>query len=297
MNESQLPFVPLIILGAARSGTNMLRDTLTTLPTVETWLCDEIDPIWRRGHEDHPDDRFTADMVDASDRYRIRQAFMRIWNSRGRPEIVVEKTCANMLRVPYIARLLPEARFVHLVRDGLDVVPSAAKRWRGEFELPRLPYYMAKLRYTPPMSLLHVGSAFASRRVGLLTGRSRRFSVWGPRVPGLEAYQDASVEDICAYQWTACVATGTADLSALDRPVATANYEAFTADPTNSLAQMLTTLGIAFCDWQIVAATRGIRRSISPRDPAIRANVASKLSPKVLAQMAAPLVTHGYPKA
>ena len=39
-----------MIIGAARSGTNMLRDVLTSLDGVDTWPCDEINYIWRHGN-------------------------------------------------------------------------------------------------------------------------------------------------------------------------------------------------------------------------------------------------------
>ena len=37
----------VIILGAPRSGTNMLRDILCQHPFLNTWNCDEINPIWK----------------------------------------------------------------------------------------------------------------------------------------------------------------------------------------------------------------------------------------------------------
>ena len=36
---------PLIIIGAARSGTNIVRDTLVHVPGWKTWNCDEINLI------------------------------------------------------------------------------------------------------------------------------------------------------------------------------------------------------------------------------------------------------------
>lgn len=42
---AHLPFTPVVIIGAGRSGTNALRDALTALPEFETWPCDEINPI------------------------------------------------------------------------------------------------------------------------------------------------------------------------------------------------------------------------------------------------------------
>ena len=38
---------------------------------------------------------------------------------------MVEKTCANTLRLPFVDKVLPEARYLHIVRDGVDVVASA----------------------------------------------------------------------------------------------------------------------------------------------------------------------------
>ncbi|WP_417483610.1 sulfotransferase family protein [Maricaulis salignorans] len=51
----------------------------------------------------------------------------------GRPgHRLVEKTSLNILAFERLGRLLPEARFVHIVRDGRDVAASLLKRdWRG----------------------------------------------------------------------------------------------------------------------------------------------------------------------
>ena len=38
--------IPIIIIGAPRSGTNILRNTLTTFFEIGTWDCDEIPYIW-----------------------------------------------------------------------------------------------------------------------------------------------------------------------------------------------------------------------------------------------------------
>ncbi|WP_339745674.1 sulfotransferase [uncultured Maricaulis sp.] len=46
--------------------------------------------------------------------------------------VVVEKTSLNILAFERLGRLLPQARFVHIVRDGRDVAASLLQRdWRG----------------------------------------------------------------------------------------------------------------------------------------------------------------------
>lgn len=46
--------------------------------------------------------------------------------------LLVEKTSLNILAFERLGRLLPQARFVHIVRDGRDVAASLLQRdWRG----------------------------------------------------------------------------------------------------------------------------------------------------------------------
>ena len=51
-----MEYTPVIIIGSGRSGTNMLRDIITSIDGFETWDCDEINPIWRYGNRDYPTD-------------------------------------------------------------------------------------------------------------------------------------------------------------------------------------------------------------------------------------------------
>ena len=48
--------IPIFIIGAPRSGTNILRDTITSNEDYITWDCDEINYIWRYGHPFKKDD-------------------------------------------------------------------------------------------------------------------------------------------------------------------------------------------------------------------------------------------------
>jgi hypothetical protein len=53
----------------------------------------------------------------------------------GKPR-AADKTPRNVLHVGRIAAALPESRFVHLVRDGRDVVPSVREHLLGPQTLP-----------------------------------------------------------------------------------------------------------------------------------------------------------------
>ena len=76
-------FQPIIIIGAARSGTNMLRDVLTSLDDFATWPCDEINYIWRYGNKKREDDEFDITNVNFKSKKYIRKQFKKIkrWSS------------------------------------------------------------------------------------------------------------------------------------------------------------------------------------------------------------------------
>jgi len=100
----------VIIIGAGRSGTNMLRDMLTSLPDFATWDCDEINPIWRHGNIGWPNDEIPPENATTKVDDYIRRAFTSIWKAKKQPGYVVEKTCANSVLKSRIAVLLGKKR-------------------------------------------------------------------------------------------------------------------------------------------------------------------------------------------
>lgn len=236
-----LAFTPVVIVGAGRSGTNMLRDMLTCLDGFETWPCDEINPIWRHGNVGWPNDEIPSDRASHVRTY-IRKSFQRIWRETGKPRFVVEKTCANSLRVPFVDAVMPEAKYIHIVRDGIDVVASAQKRWRGEMEIASVPYYWAKIKYAPLIDLPRYGWSFMKNRIAMWRSSEQRMDIWGPRFSGLDEMRDAgaSLDVLCAIQWVRCVISTEVALAAMPQVKSlTVRYEAVTSDPVAALSQIL----------------------------------------------------------
>src|SRR5688572_28928438 len=96
----------VIIIGAARTGTNMLRDILTQLPGIGTWPCDEINYIWRHRNVREPTDEFGPELATPDVQSFIRQKFDQLARKRSLSHLV-EKTCANALRVEFVNRIFP----------------------------------------------------------------------------------------------------------------------------------------------------------------------------------------------
>lgn len=240
MSEQKLPFTPLVIIGAGRSGTNILRDTLTSLDGFETWPCDEINPIWRHGNLFWPDDEIPAERATPAIKRFIRQQFIKFWKASGKPKYVVEKTCANTLRVPFVDAVLPEARYINLVRNGYDVVASAQKRWKGDFELPKGSYFLSKARYTPLRDLPIYGYRFLEARLKMKTKQAEHLGIWGPRFSGMSEMTDTSLIDLCALQWAACIERSDAAYEAMaSSRVSHVTYEDFMGQPKDVMSGIL----------------------------------------------------------
>jgi hypothetical protein len=279
------------VVGAARSGTNALRDALTSFSQFTTWPCDEINPIWRHGNALWPNDEIPVEGARPAVRRYIRRAFVRLWRQTGRMPFVVEKTCANSLRVPFLERVLPEARYIYIVRNGVDVVASALKRWRGELELPTLRYFLAKARYVPPTDLPYYITSFLTSRSSLFLGRKKHLAVWGPRFAGMEQYLDSELEALCARQWAACVARSDAAFRSIDKSrLFSLRYEDFTAQPATVVSEILSFLGTGASKSDISDSIAPIRASSVGKGQ----DILSRLSPDILLVMECHMRRHGY---
>lgn len=241
---------PIIIVGAPRSGTNMLRDVLTSTPGVTTWPCDEINFVWKHGNLDLDHDEIPASRAGRTADY-LRGQFDRRAKA-GRAEVVVEKTCATSLRVPFVAAALPEAKFIFIRRDGLDATASTMKRWNAEFDLK---YTLKKVRYVPPTDFpRHLRDFVAKRARQRLSGDSRSednelkvSTWWGPRPSDFHDLQrDHPLEELAFIQWQRCVEQSADALAQLDADrVLDVRYEDYVADPMAGTLRCLEFMGLS----------------------------------------------------
>ena len=249
---------PVIIIGAARSGTNMLRDVLCSLPGITTWPCDEIPYIWRHGNREHPDDEFSPAMARPDVQRYILNQFRRIRNPSTR--VVVEKTCANSLRVGFVSHALPDARLVVITRQGHDAIASAMKRWTAGFDWR---YSLAKACYLPLSDVPALASSFCRNRINRLVTADRRLKLWGPIFKGMrELPPDIPLIDLATLQWRRCMERTAEDLARLPSSrFIRIDYEEFVCSPTASLAAILEFLQIAASADQVEAAVQGVHRT------------------------------------
>lgn len=236
---------PVIIIGSPRSGTNILRDVLTSVPGYATWPCDEINLIWRHGNRSFRSDEFTPGMATPEISRFVGKHFAKISRRYDAPT-VVEKTCANSLRVGFVDTLVPTARYLFIHRDGMDVAASAMQRWHAPFDWD---YTKAKLPYVPPSDLPYYGTRFVSNRLRARghssEGNEMVSSWWGPKLAGQpELVEKHTLDELCALQWQRCVDNSERDFAQIDPArVHRLTYEEFVQTPGEHLSAILDFLG------------------------------------------------------
>ena len=244
-----MSYQPIVIIGAPRSGTNMLRDVLCQFQKVGTWPCDEINYVWKHGNIGSETDEFSVDMVRPKVKEFIRKEFDN-FASDNDLNFLVEKTCANSLRIPFIDQVIPEAKYIFIVRDGVDVVGSAAIRWKAKLDLF---YIVKKVRYVPLLDIPYYALRYLGSRVYKFFSSEQRLSFWGPSYIGLyEDLKQHSLEEICALQWQRCVdLSEQAFYNMPENQVIKIKYEEFVNNPVEVLRQVLSQLGIQHTDDQL----------------------------------------------
>lgn len=249
-------YQPVIIIGAGRSGTNMLRDILTKLPHSGTWPCDEINYIWRHGNIRVPHDEFTKIHATARVQSYIRNQFDKIAR-KYKLNVLIEKTCANALRVEFVHQIIPNAKYIHIIRDARDVVASAKLRWTAPLDIP---YIAKKARYVPITDIPYYAFKYLGNRIYRLFSREKRLAFWGPKFNGIEeALNQYSLEEVCAIQWKKCVDNADAQLSAIDETqVYQLYYEDFVTSPKEELIRLCTFLDIDLAESDAEELIRGV---------------------------------------
>jgi hypothetical protein len=185
---------PIFIVGCSRSGTTVTYETLAASPALLS-IGHEIPQFWNRLTGPHSNGWESEAAGAEQAKPEHRSAALRYFYERLGSGTVLDKTCINMMRIPYLHALFPHARFVYIQRDGRDNVSSMIDGWRqnGHFGLRQ---------FLGPFPC----------KVAIDGGRFDEWSFFLP--PGWRDYNLASLEEVCAYQWI------TANRMALDASAA-----------------------------------------------------------------------------
>jgi Sulfotransferase family len=246
----------IVIIGAARSGTKMLRDALAEVTGVGKVPYD-IGYVWRYGNERHPDDAIEPDAISRRSARFIRRFIDRY--ATGTTPAVIEKTVGNCMRVPAVAAVLPNATFIHLIRDGVDVIESARRQWTAPSDLR---YLAGKLRHFPVRLAPRYGVKYLRSTASRVTNADRRVGSWGPRYQGIDDdLREHDLLTVCARQWAYAVAAARAELARPGLSSTEVRYEDLVTNPEAELAQLAELVNLQPHPEQLELTSRHITQS------------------------------------
>lgn len=234
----------------------MLRDVATSFDCVATWPCDEVNYILRHGNVRHPSDEFSEQQATPQVKSYLNSTFDKYSKEFG-ANILVEKTCANSLRVPFLNAVFPDAKYIFIVRDGVDATGSAKLRWTAKLDLA---YILEKVRFVPKIDLSYYGLRYFWARVHRFFSKEKRLAFWGPALDNMQAIlAKHTLNEVCAIQWQQCVEKADAALNHLPKDqVCRVQYEAFVHDPKTELARVLQFMGVSATSEQLKEAVVGV---------------------------------------
>ena len=226
---------PVFILSAPRSGSTLLYETLSRsdqLDTIDGEIQGIIDGIpalhlAARNYrsqvlEDSDADAETITTLRAGLLAEIgggNSRFTMDWAGGGAQRVrLLEKTPENALRIPFLRRAFPDARYIFLYRDMRQNISSMVEAWR------------------------HVN--FTS--IPDLPGWSRKR--WNFLLPeGWRRYNESSLTEVAAFQWREANHSIVHELEAMHEDQwTTTTYEDLVAAPAMEIERLCEFIGIPF---------------------------------------------------
>lgn len=119
----------IFVGGCGRSGTTLIREMLNRHPRIacgpETSIvCDLINPERLSVEWDWPRREIDAMLAESPSMIRFAERFFRTLAEREGKARWADKTPRNVRALPRILAAFPNAKFIHIVRDGRDVACS-----------------------------------------------------------------------------------------------------------------------------------------------------------------------------
>jgi hypothetical protein len=204
------------IIGLPRSGTTLLGKLFSRCNNVSYF--EEPNVIWRRGLAKHKTDILKTNLITASNKEYIRDYFFKNKNknknkNENENELIVEKTPNNCLRVEYVEAIVPEAKFIFLLRNPVDIYLSSLKKWKLGIDANNTKVNGNKsetiVQFNKAMQLsindfiYYIPKAFESILFRLGIGTRKH---WGPMYPGFKEIRRVSSDEVsCSYQVLSCM--------------------------------------------------------------------------------------------
>lgn len=272
---------PIILLGNFRSGTTLLQRVIAAHP--ETISLYEPVGLWLFADPSRTHDEF--DERDATDKVKkyIRNQFLAFQQQNG-GRIVVEKTPHNILRIPYVRAIFPEAHFIYIVRNPLSFISSVELKWQRPAGRKRI---MKRVRTTPVSQLHHYLFRFLGQVWNKRILKKKYLSIWGPRYQGIQ--QDVATEDlmtVIARQWARAAGKAEQDLSLFEKgQVLKLRYEDFVQRPVEYLERICAHCGLEMTPGMVEFVRSTVKSDRTAKWQRFEPSQLARIIPEVSEQM------------
>lgn len=203
----------VFIIGAARSGTKFLRSCLSNSDNVYQIPYD-VSYIWRYRNENISHDELQISDISPKIKKYIEKQLIRLSGVKKNDThaIILEKSVPNCLRVDVLYHIFPDAKFIHLIRNGEAVIESSIRQWTTPSDIS---YLIKKLRYFPVSNWRY---ALWFIKNNFFQKKEKSIPIWGPRYKGItEDIKKIPLLDVCSKQWKNCVEKSLKDLSEINK--------------------------------------------------------------------------------
>jgi len=241
---------PIILFGNTRSGTTIVQKIISTHPDIVGWY--EPGAIWLYADPGRLHDEFDESDATPKVKQYIRKRFLKYQKENGNC-VVFEKTPQNILRIPYVRAIFPEATFLFIVRNPFSFISSVEYKWQRTVTGKGI---IRRLKSTPLTQLHFYVRRYLVQQYYKRVLHRKYLSIWGPRYKGIQ--EDLATQDhltVIARQWSKCSKKAEKDL-ALFNPaqVLRLRYEDFVLDTISDLERICSHCGLELTNSMVQAA-------------------------------------------
>ena len=235
---------PILLIGNYRSGTGVTQNLIGLHPDIVTWY--EPRTLWLYADPGRQHDEFGENDATKKVTNYIRGRFLDYQLRHGDRQIM-EKTPANILKVPYVNAIFPEATYLHISRNPFSYINSMELKWQRTKTLKGIRRSLAS---TPITQLPYYAGHLATDLLRKKVLKKKYVSIYGPRYKGIE--QDLKKHDklkVIARQWAMCNKKAREDLAALEKSrVFSFRYEDLMEDPKTYFRRIFDHCGLGYND-------------------------------------------------
>ena len=260
---------PIIIFNNTRSGATIMQKVMAVHPDIVQWY--EPRTLWLCADPGRPHDEF--DEKDATDKVKryIRKQFLKFQKQHGN-RVVLEKTPSNILKIPYVRAIFPEATFLFIVRNPFSFISSVELKWQRPITIKGI---RRNLKSTPITQIHHYAGRLIKQQIDKRVLKRKYLSLWGPRYKGI--VQDLKTHDlltVIARQWSECSKKAEQDLALFrNGQVLRLRYEDFVEDPISDMERICAHCGLEMTNKMVRASREWVKpdrqdkwRRFDPRD-------------------------------